>query len=390
MVKELRGKTAIVGIGQAGLGKAEGFSEVEILAEAARLAVADAGLKMSDIDGITTASVTAPMWAMPVIEYLGLNTSFIDSTMLGGSSFVAHMLPAIHALQSGQCNAVLVCYGSTQRTSSVNRATIAEVRRSFDPQPYEYPYNPLSPLSTYALAAARHMHEYGTTRDQLTDVVLAARSWAQRNPDALRRQPLSRAEVEESKMISDPLTVADCCLVNDGAGAYVMVRADRAVDLPQKPAYVLGAATHVWGRQGSSLPSLTETAAKVSGERAFDMAGVTPSDIDVAELYDAFSINTILFLEDLGFCPKGEGGRFVSDGMIAPGGDLPVNTNGGGLSCIHPGMYGIFITIEAVRQLRGHRGDGQIDGAELALVHGNGGSLSSQSTAILGAESTLW
>lgn len=389
MTDHLRGKVAIVGVGQAGLGKAEGFSEMEILAQAARAAVADAGLKMSDIDGITTASVTAPMWAMPVIEYLGLNTRFIDSTMLGGSSFVAHMLPAIHALESGQCDAVLVCYASTQRTSKNSRAAIAKVRRSFDPQPYEYPYNPLNPLSTYALAAARHMHDYGTTRDDLADVVLAARAWAQLNPEAQRREPLTREEVLSSKMISDPLTIADCCLVNDGAGAYVMVRADRAKDLPNRPAYVLGNATHVWGRQGSSLPSLTETAAKVSGERAFKMAGVTAKDIDVAEVYDAFSINTILFLEDLGFCPKGEGGRFVSDGAIAPGGRLPVNTNGGGLSCIHPGMYGIFITIEAVRQLRGACGDRQVEGAELALVHGNGGTLSSQSTAILGTAATL-
>lgn len=389
MLEHLRGKTAIVGVGQAGCGKAKGYSEIELLAQAARTAVDDAGLKMSDIDGIATASVTAPMWAMPVIEYLGLNTRFIDSTMLGGSSFVAHLLPAIHALESGQCDAVLVCYASTQRTSSNSRSEIARVRRNFDPQPYEYPYNPINPLSTYALAAARHMHQYGTTRDNLADVVLAARAWAQLNPEAYRREPLTREEVLSSRMVSDPLTASDCCLVNDGAGAYVMVRADKAKDLPQKPAYVLGNATHVWARQGSSLPSLTETAAKVSGERAFKMAGVTATDIDIVEVYDAFSINTILFLEDLGFCPKGEGGRFVEDGSIAPGGCLPVNTNGGGLSCIHPGMYGIFITIEAVRQLRGECGGRQIDDAELALVNGNGGTLSSQSTAILGTEAAL-
>lgn len=389
MNRDLRGKIAIVGVGQAGLGVAEGFTEMEILAQAAQAAVADAGLTMRDIDGLTTASVLAPMWAMPVIEYLGIRPSFIDSTMLGGSSFVAHMMPAIHALNAGQCNAVLVCYGSTQRSSSISRKVIAGVRRDFDPQPYEYPYEPLNPLSTYAMAAARHMHEYGTTRENLADVVVAARGWARLNPEALRRDPLTREDVLAARMVSDPLSALDCCMVNDGAAAYVMVRADRAKDLPHPPIHVLGNATRVYGRQGSSLPSLTETAAVESGHEAFEMAGVLPRDIDVAELYDAFSINTILFLEDLGFCPKGEGGRFVADGGIAPGGRLPVNTNGGGLSCIHPGMYGAFITVEAVRQLRGDCGERQVKGAELALVHGNGGTISSQSTAILGTSATL-
>jgi len=190
-------------------------------------------------------------------------------------------------------------------------------------------------------------------------------------------------------MVSDPLTVRDCCLVTDGAGAYVLVRADRARDLPRKPVYVLGNATAVWNRQISSMEDLTVTAAQQSGQRAFAMAGLRPTDIDVVELYDAFTINTILFLEDLGFCAKGEGGAYVASGAIAPGGQLPVNTNGGGLCCVHPGMYGVFIMIEAVRQLRGEGGARQIDGAQLALVHGNGGTLSSQSTAILGTADTL-
>lgn len=181
----------------------------------------------------------------------------------------------------------------------------------------------------------------------------------------------------------------DCCLVTDGAGAYVMVRAERARHLAKEPVYLLGNASATWHRQISCMPDLTVTAAKESGERAFAMAGMTPSDIDVVELYDAFTINTILFLEDLGFCAKGEGGAFVSGGAIAPGGRLPVNTNGGGLSCVHPGMYGMFITIEAVRQLRGECGERQVPGAETAIVHGNGGTLSAQATAILGTASTI-
>jgi acetyl-CoA acetyltransferase len=389
MDRRLRGATAIVGVGQAGLGFATGYTEMEILVQAAHRAVSDAGLSMQDIDGICTASVAATMWVMPVIEHLGIRPTFIDSTMLGGSSFVAHLLPAIQALESGQCNAVLVCYGSTQRTSTLSRAEIGRVRKWLDPQPYETPYDPLNPLSSYALAAARHMHQYGTTREQLAEVVVAARRWAQLNPEALARDPLSLEDVLSSRMVSDPLTVRDCCLVNDGAGAYVLVRADRARSLRRKPVYVLGNSTAVWNRQISSMEDLTVTAARQSGRIAFEMAGVKPAEIDVVEVYDAFSINTILFLEDLGFCAKGEGGAFVSQGGIGPGGHLPVNTNGGGLSCVHPGMYGIFIMIEAVRQLRGACGERQVPNADLALVNGNGGTLSSQSTAILGTEATL-
>jgi acetyl-CoA acetyltransferase len=385
----LRGAVAVVGVGHAGLGQANGFTDMEILVQAAHRAVSDAGLTLQDIDGICTASVTAPMWIMPVIEHLGIRPRFIDSTMLGGSSFVAHLLPAMHALATGQCNAVLVCYGSTQRTSSLNRAEIARVRKSFDPQPYEAPYEPLNPLSSYALAAARHMHQYGTRREDLAEVALAANKWAQLNPEAQQRTPTTLDEILSARMISDPLSVRDCCLVTDGAGAFVLTRADRARDLARPPVYVLGNATAVWNRQISSMDDLTVTAATQSGAAAFRMAGMSAADVDVAEMYDAFTINTLLFLEDLGFCKKGEAGDFVRGGAIAPGGRLPVNTNGGGLCCIHPGMYGVFIMIEAVRQLRAECGARQVDGAEVALVHGNGGTLSSQSTAILGTAATL-
>ena len=388
-LKALRGRCAISGVGLYGLGEAAGFSEMEILAEAAQRAVADAGLTMQDIDGICTASVLSTMWPMPVIEYLGLNPTFIDGTMLGGSSFIAHLMPAIMALEAGQCNAVLVCYGSTQRTGTMNRAAVAAARRQMDPQPYEMPYDPVFPVAAYALAASRHMALYGTTREQLAEVAVAARAWAQRNPDAFMREPLTVADVLKARMVSTPLTVRDCCLVTDGAGAYVLQRAEDARRGPKPPAYVLGNATACTNRQISAMPDLTVTAAKTSGERAFAMAGLQPKDVQVCELYDAFTINTILFLEDLGFCAKGEGGAFVANGGIAPGGRLPVNTNGGGLSCTHPGMYGIFALIEAVQQLRGEGGERQVPGVHVALAHGNGGTLSSQSTAILGSAEAL-
>ncbi|MCS3806591.1 acetyl-CoA acetyltransferase [Chromobacterium alkanivorans] len=385
----LRGAVAIVGVGQAGLGEAHGRSEMEILAEAAGIAIADAGLTLGEIDGLTTASVNASMWGLPVAEYLGIRPRFLDSTMLGGSSFVAHMLPAALALQAGVCDAVLVCYGSTQRTATFGRKESNQARRFLDPMPHEHPYQPALPVTAYALAAARHMHQYGTRREHLAEVAVAARRWAQLNPEAYAREPLSLEQALDARMVADPLSVRDCCLVTDGAGAYVMMRAERARDLPRPPAYMLGVAGATWHRQISAMPDLTVTAARESGARALAMAGMRPADIDVVQLYDAFTINTLLFLEDLGFCAKGEGGPFVADGAIAPGGRLPVNTNGGGLSCVHPGMYGVFQVIEAVRQLRGDCGARQVAGATTALVHGNGGTLSSQVTAVLGGAAAL-
>ncbi len=388
-LKALRGSAAIVGVGTFGFGEAHGFTDMELLARSAHAAVADAGLKMSDIDGLCTASVTSTMWTLPVTEYLGLNPRYVNGTMLGGSSFIAHLLPAMQALQSGQCNAVLVCYGSVQRTAQFGRAEIAKARRWLDPQPFETPYEPMQPVSAYALAASRHMHEFGTTRRHLAEVAVAARAWAALNPQAFMREPLSIDDVLNARMVSDPLSVRDCCLVTDGGGAYVMVRADRARHLAKAPVYVLGNATAVWHRQISSMPDLTVTAASQSGRDAYAMAGLSAKDMNVLELYDAFTINTLLFLEDLGFCKKGEAGAFVEGGAIGPGGRLPVNTNGGGLSCVHPGMYGIFALIEAVQQLRGECGTRQVADAKTALVQGNGGVLSSQSTAILGIADTL-
>ena len=388
-LKALRGSAAIVGVGTFGFGEAHGFTDMELLARSAHAAVADAGLKMSDIDGLCTASVTSTMWTLPVTEYLGLNPRYVNGTMLGGSSFIAHLLPAMQALQSGQCNAVLVCYGSVQRTAQFGRAEIAKARRWLDPQPFETPYEPMQPVSAYALAASRHMHEFGTTRRHLAEVAVAARAWAALNPQAFMREPLSIDDVLNARMVSDPLSVRDCCLVTDGGGAYVMVRADRARHLAKAPVYVLGNATAVWHRQISSMPDLTVTAASQSGRDTYAMAGLSAKDMNVLELYDAFTINTLLFLEDLGFCKKGEAGAFVEGGAIGPGGRLPVNTNGGGLSCVHPGMYGIFALIEAVQQLRGECGTRQVADAKTALVQGNGGVLSSQSTAILGTADTL-
>lgn len=387
--RTLRGSAVIAGAATFGCGEAPGFDDMALLARAAQAAVADAGLTMRDIDGLCTASSTATMWPMPVIEHLGLNPRYIDGTMLGGSSFIAHLLPAMRALQAKQCNAVLICYGSAQRTAAFGRKELVAARRFLDPQPFEYPYEPLLPVSAYALVASRHMHQFGTTRHQLAEVAVAARAWAQLNPEAFMRAPLTLEEVLAARMVSDPLSVRDCCLVTDGAGAIVLMRSERARDLPHPAVHVLGTATAVWHRQVSAMKDLCVTAARQSGAQAYAMAGLQANDIDVLQLYDAFTINTLLFLEDLGFCAKGESGAFVEGGAIAPGGRLPVNTNGGGLSCVHPGMYGIFALIEAVRQLRGEAGDRQVQGAQTAIAHANGGTLSSQATAVLGTAITV-
>jgi acetyl-CoA acetyltransferase len=244
-------------------------------------------------------------------------------------------------------------------------------------------------VSMFALAAARHMHEYGTTREQLAEVAVAARAWARLNPVAFERGPLSIDDVLSSRMVSTPLTVRDCCLVTDGGGALIVTSTRRARGLRRPSVVVLGAGEAHWQRSIANLPDITTTAATESSARAYAMAGVRAADVDVVLVYDAFTINTILFLEDLGFCAKGEGGPFVAGGAIAPGGRLAVNTNGGGLSYTHPGMYGIFLLIEAVRQLRGEAGERQQPAPQIALAHANGGALAAQATAVLGTLATL-
>jgi acetyl-CoA acetyltransferase len=380
MSESLRGKTAIVGVATAGIGEAHGRTSIEILGEAVHLALADAGLKITDVDGLFCNTSVHAQPALSIGEYLGLHPKYSESSSIGGSSFIGYALTAAMALQAGLCDVALICYGSTQRTES------GRLKAKSGTQDYEAAYNPRHPITSFALATARHMHQYGTTREQLASVAVAARQWAALNPEAFMRGPLSIADVLGSRMVSDPVTVRDCCLVTDGAGAVIMVRADRARDFPQRPAWLLGAGMAHWHMQVDQMEDITQTAAVDSGKRAFAMAGLSPADVDVLQLYDAFTINVILALEDLGFCAKGEGGAFVADGRIAPGGSLPVNTNGGGLSYCHPGQYGIFTLIEATRQLRGTAGARQIEGAGVALCHGNGGRLASQTTALLGIE----
>lgn len=379
-----RGGAAIVGAAESDLGQvAEGMNPIDLMAQGIARALADCGLTLAEVDGLFCATTQSRTSAMSLAEYLNKPDAYVDSTIVGGSSFEIHVAHAAAALERGLCSVAVIAYGSTQRSVGRKQASVREFN------PYETPYRPFLPASAYALAASRHMHEFGTTREQLAEVAVAARQWAQLNPAAWEKKPLAIADVLGARMISYPLTVRDCCLVTDGGGAIVMTTTERARDLKKPPVPVLGFGQAITHATITSMPDLTVTGAQVSGREAYRMAGLGPAEIDVAALYDAFTINTILFLEDLGFCPKGEGGRFVEGGAIAPGGRLAVNTNGGGLSYCHPGMYGLFLLIESVRQLRGECGARQVAGAATALVHGNGGVLSAQASVILGSMATL-
>jgi acetyl-CoA acetyltransferase len=379
-----RGSCAIVGVAESDLGEVgAGLSAIDLMAQATYRALQDCGLSLREVDGVFATTSQSRMPTLALCEYLGVKPRYHDATNIGGGSFMSMVAHAQAAIQAGLCEVALIAYGSTQR--SVGRANVAAA----DANPYESPYRPIYTSSSYALAASRHMYQYGTTREHLAHIAVAARQWALLNPAAWEKHPLTLDEVLGARMVSSPLTVRDCCLVTDGGGALIMTSAERAADLRSRPAYVLGVGEELSHYSISSMPDLTVTGAARSGAAAYAMAGLTPREIDVVEVYDAFTITTLLFLEDLGFCPEGEGGPFVADGAIAPGGVLPVNTNGGGLSYCHPGMYGVFVLIEAVRQIRGEAGRRQVSGCETAIAHGNGGTLSSQSTVILGSGATM-
>lgn len=379
-----RGATAIIGAATHGMGQAPDLTTMDLAAAASVKALAAAGLQPRHVDGLFVTLADDPMCGLGLAEYLGLrNTRFTDNNRTGGTSFLSHALMGAMALEAGECDAVLIAYGSNQRSASGKLVT------ALRPSPYEAPYRMPRPIGSYALATARYMHQYGLKREHLGEVALAARRWAQLNPDAFMREDLTLDQYLGARMVADPLSVRDCCLVTDGAAAIVMTRADRARDLVPSPIFLLGGAIATSHRDIAQMPDLTVTAAVQSGARAFAQAQVQPADIDVVQLYDAFTINVLLFLEDLGFCAKGEAADFISGGRISPGGSLPVNTNGGGLSCAHPGMYGLFTMVEAAEQLMGRAGARQVPGARLAVAHGNGGELSSQATLVLGTGATL-
>src|SRR6201997_3090806 len=285
-----RGSAAIVGVAESDLGAvAKEMSPIDLMAQGIQRALADCGLHLRDVDGLLCATTQSRTSGLSLSEYLGISPRFIDTTILGGSSFMFHVAHAVAALQLGLCEGAAIAYGSPQRSVGRRQASVREVN------PYETPYRPFLPSTAYALAASRHMHQYGTTREQLAAVAVAAREWALLNPVAWEKKPLTIQDVLNARPISDPFTVRDICLVTDGGGAIVMVRADRAQGMKQKPVYVLGSGQSITHASITSMPVLTHTGAIESGAQAYRAAGVKPSEIDVLALYDAFTINTILF-----------------------------------------------------------------------------------------------
>jgi acetyl-CoA acetyltransferase len=385
--RTLRGAAAVVGVADA----ASPSGELELHGRAleaamVREALDDAGLTISDVDGVCHAGSS-----MQFAEYLGIHPTFTDATNTGGSSFEVHVEHAAAAIAAGLCDVVVGVYAATPRSDRTrNRSQAARGRNPNEALlEWESPYGLRLPMGPYALAAARHMALFGTTSEQLAQIAVSTRQWAAMNPRARYRDPITIEDVLASPMESSPLHRLDCCLVTDGAGAFVLTSAERAARLSRPPVYVLGASTCHDHSMISEMPELTVTPGAVSGPRAFAMAGVKPAEVDVLMGYDSFTITALLHLEDLGFCAKGEGGPFVADAKIGPGGALPMNTNGGGLSYTHPGMYGMFLIVEAVRQLRGECGERQVPSPAIAVAHGSGMVLSCMSTLVLGTEATL-
>lgn len=378
------GRIAIVGVAESDYGRVPHMTEMQHHAQATWRALEESGLRKNDIDAIFCSSHSATMPTVMLCEYLQIFPRYTDSTSIGGSSFEAHLNHAAAAIRTGKCEIALITYASNQ-LSSRGRMIGTGARPAPIPEAtYEIPYgNTL--VGAYAMAARRHMHQYGTTSEQLAEIAVVTRRHAALNPKAMYREPITVQDVLNSRMIADPLHLLDCCVVSDGGGAVLVTTEERARDLKQKPIFLLGSSESHSHANISQMPDLTTTTAAITGPRAFAEAGITPADVDMAMIYDSFTITVLILLEDLGFCKKGEGGSFVQNGTIALGGKLPINTDGGGLSSNHPGMRGIFLIIEATRQLRAQCGLRQVQGAKIAVAHGSGGFLSSQVTTILGA-----
>ena len=351
-------------------------SESLIMAECARGALEDAGLELSDVDGLFAASMS--MGAMGVVslaEYLNIKPRYLDGTNIGGSSFVAHVSHAAAAIHAGLCEVALILYGSTAASNAMAIGTGLGGGGGDPAVAFMAPYG-MTTVGSYALVAQRHAHLYGTQPEQLAEIAVTMRQHASLNPEAKMQKPITVEDVLDSRVISTPLHLLDCCIISDGGGALIVTSLERARDLAKPPIVLQGCGEAVCHQEIGS-PDLLTIAARQSGDQAFAMAGIDRDAVDLCTIYDSFTITLLVTLENLGFCKPGEGGAFVEGGRIGLGGALPVNPDGGGLSSNHPGMRGIFLVIEAVRQLRGGLGSRQVEDAEIALVHGTGGTLGS-------------
>ncbi|MDP7104537.1 MAG: acetyl-CoA acetyltransferase [SAR202 cluster bacterium] len=372
---------AIAGVAESDeIGKVENKSSLQHHAESAYNALEDAGIKMSEVDGLLSAGFST----LTLAEYMGIEPKYTDTTAVGGSSFIIHIAHAMAAINAGYCEVALVTHGEAGRSARSRAGGNAS-----EPGPqFETPYGYIGAPINYALAARRYMHDYGEerTRQAMAEIAVSTRKWAQMNPKAYMKDPMSFDDYHASRWVAWPFHLFDCCLVTDAGGAFVVTTAERARDLAKKPVYVLGAAEGHDHGMISQMPNLTSTWGRFSGPKALERAGMTHSDMDLNMIYDSFTYTVLATLESLGYCGPGEGPDFVANQRTAPGGDFALNTNGGGLSYTHSGMYGMFLVLEAVRQLRGETGERQLDNPKTALVNGTGGSLSSTGTVILGVD----
>ena len=372
----------IVGVAECDIGET-GLGLPELQVQAVTRALDDAGLTIADVDGLATNGYGRFPTTL-LAEYLGVRPRWTESSFIGGSASVAYIDRAAAAIARGDAEVVVISWVSNQRSAHSRRLGGVVVDEARPDARLEAPFHPLSPISFYAMAAQRHMHEFGTTPEQLAAVAVAAREWALRNPRAFRHDagPLTVDDVLATPMVSSPLHVADCCLVTDGGGAVVLAAAGSG---SRRGVRIIGFGEATTHASMSQAPELVVSGAAESGQRAFAAAGLTPDDVDVAQVYDSFTITVVLSLEGLGFCERGTAGALAESGALAPGGRLPLNTSGGGLSYCHPGQLGVLLVVEAVRQLRGECGARQVPGARVALCHGTGGILSHHATLLLGA-----
>ncbi|AJE49201.1 thiolase C-terminal domain-containing protein [Celeribacter indicus] len=384
----LRNKAVIVGVGESDIGRLPHMTGLGLNAQAARRALADAGLKHTDVDGLLTAySFTEPYFMLGSVlaEYLGISPKYGGSLVVGGASPTAMLHHAAQAVSTGAAEVVLVCAGENRATGMSRDDAVSALSAVGHPY-FEAPYGIGIP-SLYAMVATAYMERYGTKREEMAAVSVTFRDNALKHPNAQMKTPLTLDEVIASKPISDPLCMYDCCLISDAGGAFVVTTPERAKDLPGREVYLAGIGEAHTHEHLTSAPSLTEFGAEISGRTAYGMAGLGPEDMDLAMLYDCFSIVPIIEMEELGLAPRGEGGARFAEGQARIGGRLPVNTHGGMLSHAHAGAVGgLMAIVEAVRQLRGEAGERQTQGASAALVHGEGGVMSSHCTAILTAE----
>jgi len=390
MDKSLRGKVAIVGVADTEVGVLPGRTPMELGVEAALAAIADAGLEKNDVDGLVTCNAMAqPMMyhAEATAEYLQIFPRYCIAAGAGGGTTFSIIHHAASAIATGMADVVVVAMADAMR-SGLTRDQAMLVQASTGHPEFEQPYGPTVP-AYYALIAQAHMAEFGTTQEQFASIAVACRAHAARNPAAQMRDLISVEDVLESRMIADPLHLLDCSLVSDGGSAIVLTSSERAADMKQTPIYLLGAGEGHSHEHISAARNLTTSAAKEAGQRAFEMSGLCPTDMDFAQLYDCFTPTVLVELEDLGFCNKGEGGAFVESGALLPGGSMPVNTHGGLLSHSHPGNPGsMFALTESVWQLRGEASGRQVANSKNALVHAQGGIMSSHTALVLGTEAS--